>query len=199
MTDMLRVRATLNYGNGGPGLYTSYWRPGTTGGVTADATDVAGRVRGFFIGIAGQLPNSTTVVVNPQVDVIEDIAGALRGSLQATPPAVVTGTGGATIGALAAMALARLRSGTVLGGRAVKGRWYLGPLASVAFSTSGGLAAASVTAINAAGAALLPAAATTSHLGIWHRPQGGTGGALVDCDAISTWDQIAVMRSRRDA
>lgn len=199
MAIMMRVRATLTYGTGGPGLYTSYWRPSTPGGSPADATDALGRVRAFFVGIAAQLPNSTAVGAQSDIALINDIDGALVGSLSPTPVAGVAGTGGASIAPLASMALVRLRTNGVVNGRIVRGRWYVGPLASTAVSAVGGIAAAAQTAINAAANAMLPAGATTTDLVVWHRPNGASPGEAVDVTTCSTWGELAVMRSRRDA
>jgi hypothetical protein len=133
------------------------------------------------------------------VDTLDDLTGSLQGQLSATAVAVVTGTSGTASAPRAAMALARLRSGTVFGGRLLKGRWYLGPVKASAVGTAGGLDAASITAINGAGVSMLAPGATASALAIWHRPVSGSGGQAVPCTSISAWEEIAVLRSRRDA
>jgi len=198
MSTALRVRATLTYGTGGPGVHTSYWIPGTTGGVTADATDVVARVRAFFAAVQTLYPNSTTVQVQTDVAQFNDTTGGLVGTLSAASVGSVVGTGGSAIGPLASMALIRLRTGLVLNGRALRGRWYMGPLAATTISTVGGLTTGGVSAFNSAAAGLLAAGATTSVLAVWNRP-GTAGGLTTGVTSASTWDQLAVLRSRRDA
>lgn len=194
----MRVRTVLSYGTGGPGLHTVYWRPGTTGGVTADATDAVARVRAFWSAAAGLFPNTFGAQVSSDVALIEDSTGALVGGLSATPVAVVAGTASGSFGPLANMALLRLRTGVVVNGRALRGRWYLGPTAANAINALGGLTTGNIAALNAAGAGMLAAGATTSFPVVWHRPGAGTG-ISANITSMSAWDQLAVMRSRRDA
>lgn len=197
MSTILRVRATLVYGTGGPGVHTSYWIPGTTGGVTADASDAVARVRAFFAAVAAQYPNSTTVTVQTDVAQINDNTGALIGGLTAATVGTVVGTGGSVVGPLAGMALLRLRTGLVVNGRRLAGRWYCGPLGTGAQSAAGGIATGTITAFNSAGATMLAAGATSTVLAVWNRP-GATVGLSTAVTGVSTWDQMAVLRSRRD-
>jgi hypothetical protein len=195
---ILRVRATLNYGTGGPGVHTSYWTPGTGGGVTADATDCAARVRAFFEAIKAQLPSTFITNVQSDVAIINEVNGALTGTLNAALPAVTQGTGGQQ-GPIAAMYLVRLRSGVVVDGRLLRGRWYVGPGLIANVTASGGVATATRTAIDGAMTTLLGAGATASFLVAWHRPRLGSAGSAAGVIGASTWDQWAVLRSRRDA
>lgn len=198
MSTILRVRATLTYGTGGPGVHTSYWIPGTTGGVTADATDAVARVRAFFAAVQTMYPNSTTVQVQTDVAQINDNTGALVGTLAGASVGSVVGTGGASIGPLASMVLLRLRTGLVLNGRLLRGRWYCGPLAAAAISTTGGATTGAITAFNGAGNGMLAVGPTTTALAVWNRPTVVVG-ASAGVTSVSTWDQLAVLRSRRDA
>jgi len=199
MATILRVRTTLTYGSGGPGLNTVYWLPGTTGGITADATDSVARVRAFFAAIQGAFANTFTANVQTDVAQINDTTGALVGSLSAAAVGTVVGTAAGGVGPLANMALARLRTGVVAQGRLIKGRWYLGPISVTAQGTGGLLSSTQITAITNAGNAMLSGGATTSVPVVWHRPKVGFGGVSAQISSVSCWDQIAVMRSRRDA
>lgn len=199
MATILRVRTTLTYGSGGPGLHTSYWLPGTSGGVTADATDAVARVRAFFNSISANFATTFSSLVQTEVAQISDQSGALLGGLTAATVAAVVGTGGGAQGPIAAMSLARLRTGLVVNGRALKGRWYLGPVSTGAISTTGTFPSAAQTIVNNAGATMLGAGPTTTALAVWHRPQGGNLGSSTAVTSISAWDQMAVLRSRRDA
>lgn len=199
MAIIMRVRTTLTYGSGGPGLHTVYWAPGTLGGVTADATDAVARVRAFFAGIQTIFANTFTANVQTDVALINDGSGILTGSLSAAAVGTVVGTAAGGVGPLANMALARLRTGSVINGRLLKGRWYLGPISVSAQGTGGLLSAAGIAAVNTAGNGMLSGGATTSAPVVWHRPGGVTVGASSTVSSVSCWDQIAVMRSRRDA
>jgi hypothetical protein len=199
VTSIMRVRTTLTYGSGGPGLHTAYWIPGTPPGVTADANDAVGRVRGFWLGCAGQFPTTFSAQVQSGVDLLDDLTGSLQGQLSATAVAAVAGTSGTASAARSSMILAQLRTNTVFGGRLLKGRWYLGPPKPSAIGTTGGTDPAVITAVNAAGAAMIAPGATASALAVWHRPVSGGGGAAVPVSSLSTWNEIAVLRSRRDA
>src|SRR6187399_761129 len=100
----MRVRTTLTYGSGGPGLHTVYWRPGTTGGVTADASDAIARVRAFWNGIRSAFPSTFQMDVQTDVALIEDSTGLLVGNLSGTPAASVVGSAAGGVGPLASMA-----------------------------------------------------------------------------------------------
>jgi hypothetical protein len=199
VTSIMRVRTVLTYGSGGPGLHTAYWIPGTPPGVTADANDAVGRVRGFWLGIAAQFPTTFSSQVQSDVALIDDLTGSLQGQLSATPVAVVTGTSGAASAARAVMILAQLRTSTVRGGRLLRGRWYLGPPKAAAVQANGGIDPATITAVNGAGASMIAPGATASALAVWARPVAGGGGQAVAVQSIGTWAEAAVLRSRRDA
>ena len=198
MTVNMRVRTTLTYGSGGPGLHTVYWRPGTTGGVTADASDAIARVRAFWNGIRSAFPSTFQMDVQTDVALIEDSTGLLVGNLSGTPAASVVGSAAGGVGPLASMALARLRTGLVVNNRALKGRWFLGPISVSAQGTGGALSASQVLSIDATGAAMLTGGATASFPVVWHRPGSGTGASSA-ITAVSTWTNLAVLRSRRDS
>ena len=197
MSVILRVRATLTYGSGGPGVHTSYWNPGTPGGSLADANDVTARVRAALAIVAPQYPTTTSIQVQSDVAFIEATTGALVTQNSATPVGSVTGSGGASSGALATMVLARLRTNVVFNDRLIRGRWYMGPVIPGAVSTTGQTAAGTITAFNNMGSSLLGAGATASALVVWRRP-GASAGAPAIVTGISTWESLATLRSRRD-
>ena len=136
--------------------------------------------------------------VQSSVDILDDLTGSLSGNLAATPVASVAGSSGAASAPHATMLLARLRTNSVFGNRILKGRWYLGPPKASAVDTNGATLPATVTAVDGAAASMLAPGATSSALCVWHRPQGGSGGAARLVTGISTWTDLAVLRSRRD-
>lgn len=199
MAVILRVRTTMTYGSGGPGLSTSYWLPGTTGGVTADASDCVARVRAFWDAIKVNFASSMSLQVQSDVAAIEATTGVLTGLFSATPAAAVVGTGGGNNEVTAAMALIRSRTNSVINGRLLRGRWYLGPVATGCSNLIGSLATATITSFNTGAAGLLAAGATGSVPAVWHRPTTLAAGTHGVVTSFSTWDQYAVLRSRRDA
>lgn len=199
MAVILRVRTVLSYGSGGPGLHTAYFLPGTVGGSTADATDVVGRVRAMFQSQITAFSNSMFIQVSTDVAAIEATTGMLTGNFSAAAAALVTGTGGASQEITAAMILVRSRTNSVINGRAVRGRWYIGPVAATSTNPLGGVITTLVTSWNASANATIAPAGTTSAPVVWHRPTTLNAGTHAPVTSFSTWDQYAVMRSRRDA
>jgi len=198
MPNLLRVRTVLSYFSGGPGLNTIYWIPGTPGGVTADATDAVARVRAMWLAMAPQFSSSMQFQTSNDVALIDEVTGTLTGSLAAAGVAGVAGTGGSNNEVVAAMLLVRLRTAGVRNGRLVKGRWYLGPVGAGVANGLGTVTTGNVTAMNTAANALLTGGATASVPCVWHRPKDLAPGAGFPVTSASTWDQFAVLRSRRD-
>jgi len=197
MTVNLRVRTVIDGWTGGPGLMTVYWRPGTGGGTTADATDCVARVRACLFATLLQFPSPVTFAVQSQVDAIEDTTGALVGSFSATPVALVSAGGANSFAPTSSMYLVRLRTALVVNNRILRGRVFLGPILSTQVTSAGGISAGAQTSLNNAFTAMLTGGTTASFPVVWHRPGTtvGTSGAIV---AVSTWAQLGVLRSRRD-
>jgi hypothetical protein len=201
MASMYRVRAKWQYPFGGPGLSTFYFTvTGGAPGSSADATTVAGRVRGAFDVAKTLLSTSTTVIVNPQVDVISDVTGDLVGGFSITPPATVTGTVAGNDGPTAIMAGMRLLTNDILGGRRVRGRSFFGPISGTLtnFPTP---QAGIVTALNAFGVALITATppSAVAPAVVWNRPKPGVGGSMHQITSVTVAPDWWVMRSRRDS
>lgn len=193
----MRVRTTLTYGSGGPGLATHYFRPGTAGGVSADALDVVARVRAFWAAVASAYTNASTFQVQSDVALIEDTSGGLVGTLAGGTPAAVVGASATGIAPIASMALLRARTNVVVNNRLLRGRQYMGPIRIGAVTTTGQLATGEQTTITSAANAMITPASTTSFPVVWHRP-GTTGGISAAVVSYAAWNELAVLRSRRD-
>ena len=125
--------------------------------------------------------------------VLDEDTGILTGVW--SEPTAQTGAG-ATAGQCvpdAAHVLLRFATNTIFGGRFVKGRAFI-PGLSTANILDGNLAVATVTGINTALATFVAAAPT---FGVWHRPQGGTGGLHAAIASATVWSEFAVLRRRR--
>ena len=200
MASLYRVRTTLQYGAGSPGLSTNYFL--VTGG-TANATDaatVAGRVRGGWDVAKAMLSLGTTATVQPNIDVIADTNGDLVGSFGITPPAVVTGTGAAQTGPTQVMVGVRWLTSTFINGRRGQGRTFMGPIGSQAtdFPTP---QAAEVALVNAYVVGVLTASvpAAVAPAAVWSRPTSpGGGGSSTPITAGQCAPQFYTLRSRRD-
>ena len=197
MPNMMRVRTTLNYGQGGPGLSTAYFFGAGGSPVTADATDVVGRVRAFWAALVGMLDNGMAAAPSGNVDLIDSATGALTGGLTVAPPAIVTGTGGATPLPPANCLLIRLQTATIVAGRRLEGRVYVSRLSTVANLAGVPTTAAGVASTNAV-TALLSGATTSSPL-VWHRPIGAGSGSTGVVLGGAAAPFFGVLRSRRDS
>ena len=197
MTVIYRVRTTVSYGAGGPGLGTCYFLPGVTGGSPSDAQDAVNRVRAFYAAMVGIMYNGSTYLVQGNVDTILDTTGELNGGFSTTPPAAVVGTGGTTSLPVTVCAVIRYNTGTIFAGRRLEGRTFLSPLSSGASTTSGAPTTGVGTAVSAGIAALLGTPGTCIPV-VWHRPTttglGGSGAIT----GGSAWSFFGSLRSRRD-
>lgn len=206
MASILRVRAPISLSNGTPGLMTIYWRPGTGGGSTADATDCLARVRAFVAASSGAIHAGTTYTFNPACDIFEDSTGTLTGSFTGTTPAGVAGGGtGDPLPAMTAW-LVKWSTGSVVNGRRLQGRTYLSVPNENNNDTSGRPNAATIITIANAGIAMLTGGATASFPVVWNRPRAadpdhgitaraGTSAAVTNCSVDGL--KWGVQRNRR--
>jgi hypothetical protein len=205
MATILRVRATLTYGTGGPGLFTSYHSGSPGGGTLAEAQAASDRVRGSWDVVKTILSNQFTVAMQPNVDVLNDQDGSLIGSWATTPLGNVTGTAATGLGPSQVMAGLVLNTNTVVDGRRLRGRINVGPVGSG--STNAPVPPTGVnTAINAMGVALVTVSppALTAPIVVWHRPKVDESGTVVRLGSSSPVLSAGVatkwftLRSRRD-
>lgn len=213
MVHIARVRAASNGWPGQPGLNTFYFTGQAAGELedvnSGDAQLCVDRVRAAFF--AGKLlwPSIWSVVVSPDVDVLDDATGELVDSFSVTPPASVAGTNGAAFGPAAAMMLLQLRTSTFSDGSRLQGRAFLGPSVPAA-DANGSPNAGIITPAVAFGVALLDEGVGDDNpaLVVWRRPRAANPDATPPVDAragsvgrvTSTGvpDRYAVLRSRRD-
>jgi len=139
--------------------------------------------------------------VQPQVDVIADDTGLLVGGLSGGSPVGVVGTNGTAYESIATMALLRMTTAVILRGRRLKGRLFLGPVATPNVTSLGQLLGATGTTVAASFATTL-AGSTASVPVIWDRPgkaphpvHPGTSATVTgwSCPPV-----LSVLRSRRD-
>jgi hypothetical protein len=160
---------------------------------TGEMTLAAGRVEDFFTAIAARIPDIATITY-PGEATIHDNTGVLTGALAITPP---TSTNCVGLGSYAAPVGARVgwETGTISGGRRVRGRTFLVPLVSSTFDTDGTLTSANLTVILNAATAFLAGLATDGvQLAVWSQ----VGSSVSPVNSATVPDQATVLRSRRD-
>lgn len=200
MAEILRVTARWSGLPGGNGYTVLHFRDFSSGSpTTADAQAAVDRVDDFFAAIIGLIPATVTILVLPDVEVIEETNNTLQSVLTAVPDAARTGgaTGAASFVA-AAGAVISWRTGGIRANRRVRGRTFLIPLSSQAFQSDGTLLSTALTTLNTAATALRNNTGTPD-LGIYARPTatGATDGVWFAVTSHSIPDMGAILRSRR--
>lgn len=197
MATIMRIRWSITGLTGLPGLHTTYWTGASSTPVQADATDVSGRVRAFWDGVKTILAPGVTVSTAASVELLDVATGTLVGQLGPGSQTAVVSTG-ANANPSATMMLLRYTTATVINGRRLQGRSFIGPTAT-ATNTGGRVTPASNTTLLTAANALFTGA-TASALVCWHRPDRvtHTGGAVAPVTVTGTAIDFAILRSRRD-
>lgn len=122
-----------------------------------DTDVITPQLRTFFAALATSLPGAITLKFPAGGNVIDADDGSVAGVWAVTAPSDVSGSGGSVYAAPCG-GVVNWHSGIYAGGREVKGKTFLVPLAPVCFDGSGGVAAATRTAIGNAAATLISSA-----------------------------------------
>jgi len=201
MASLLRVKARWSGFQGSPGYsvfhFSNFAGASPTG---SEATVAVTKVREFFFAIRTQIPTGCTVLVEPDVDVIESTDGKLISVLNGGAPGPVAGGASAAAGyATAVGAVVTWRTAGIRKGRRVKGRTFIVPLSSVAFANDGTLNGDIIFSLTQAALGLSDQASSPD-LGVYGRPsaKGATDGVWFPVASYSIPDMGAVLRSRRD-
>lgn len=190
MATILRVRwAASLTGTSHPILFQTFWRPGTSGGSTADASDCSARVRACLLVAANQLSSGITFRQNTEVDALEDTSGALTGTYTAASVANVTGVVAGDVYAPACAYLVDSRTSLIVGRRFLKGRTYLAGCSEAGVDTGGGVPSTVASALNSGFNGMLTGGSTASFPVVWHRPprhttSGGTSGPVISYSTV---------------
>lgn len=160
------------------------------------AVFLAATVTTFWASIAEDLDEDVEVQVLANIAQYTESTGTLE-RVWATPAGApaVGGVSGSSV-ARASQALIRWRTDEIVGGRVLQGRTFIPGVPATALTDAGGLSALYQEAFKESADALIDD--TGGVLEIWHRPQNGGGGSVGLVTAASVWDQLAVLRSRRD-
>lgn len=194
---MMRIRTELSGAEGLPGLSTVYANGASSNPVAADALDMVGRVRTFWLALVALMPLGVVMQVSGRVDLIDPTDGELVGGLNPATPAQVSATGSSSL-PTATMALLVGNTGVIVRGRRLQGRTFVGPL-SATVNNGGSLGPSQATTITNAATAMLTGS-TASVPVVWSRqvqtpPAAGSASPVT---GYTTRREFAVLRSRRD-
>ena len=188
MATIMRARTTYNLPlpSAGTCLFQTYWRPGTSPGSNADATDILARVRAALNAILAIV--STGVIFTPvtEVDALDDATGAITGTFTGTAPALVTCTASGDLMPAQTAWLVRETTNLIVGPRLLKGRFFLGGATEGHNTSLGTPVTGDVATMNTAFNGMLTGGATASFPVVWHRPNPlaavpvGTSGPIVN-------------------
>lgn len=183
-----RITALWNGAAGLPG-YSRFKFVGDldSGGAAA----AAARLRTFFDSIKALLPAAVNITFAEAAQIF-DLQQQLTGEVAFTPPTGIQGTAAGTFASPVGMVV-NWTTGSIVGGRKVRGRTYLVPAAASAFSSAGQPVGTSVTTVTTAANAL---AAGTPALTIASKTPTSFG--LSSVVGASVPVRAAVLRSRRD-
>lgn len=179
----LRVNVTWS-GVGGTPYLSSFWFEGET----QTAADNAVTAVGTFVGAVDALiDGGVTWATQAEVIQVDLSSGKPEGLWDTTP---VTGSGGASGVAVpfAAQGLLRLRTGSFVGGREVRGRLFIPGLLA---SQDGTPTATQISTINGHAATLI--ADSNSEWVVYSREKALTATVV----SATLWSQWAMLRSRR--
>ncbi len=185
---MLRVRTVVTGVPGSP-YYSNFYFGGTTSGEAAAALAAT---KGFWNSLTSTLRSGSQSTVQGDVVQIDPITGSIL-TLYSLTNGIYNNTNSNPLLPPTSQAVIRLRSNTFLGGREVRGRWFVGALCSDA-NTAGVLSGPVTTALNSANTALLSASAGAGQLVVWSRKNQ----SVAFVTGLQVWNQFGSLRSRRD-
>jgi hypothetical protein len=196
---MYRVRNVFSGLQGAPYLATHYLD--AAGGTAQQAVDAVGT---FWTAIDANLDSELTWRTEGVVDSINEANGDLVSSTATTS---ATGTGG-TVGPVlpfASQGLIRWTTAGIVAGRRVKGRTFVPGVTELGVD-NGVMLASVISQFNVQAAAYI--GDLTSVPVVWARPFAGNpladppqparAGTMHPITGADTWNQLAVLRSRRD-
>lgn len=182
---MWRVRTSFTGVTGAPWVSTAFFNE--TAGTAQQAATAVGA---FWNSADSLMEASVSWTTLADVEDVDPVTGNVTSVVNTTP---VTGSGvAATTGLpVATQGVVRWRTGVYVGGREVRGRWFIPGLATTA-NTDGVPSSTMLSTLNTAAATLIADANTV--LFIWSRKNG----QAQPVSSGSCWTQFGILRSRRD-
>lgn len=185
---MLRVTTTMTGLSGAPYYSTQYFE----GTEAAEAAAVIPALHTFWTSIKGYITSGLTIDINDEVEVVNIATGQVENthSVASVP---ITSSGNAAL-PKSTQGLLRLRTSSFVNGRRLLGRIFIPALANDAQLT-GIPSTGFMSTLATAGNALITDTAGGNHeFGVY----SVTHRTFAPVTSVSTWNQFAVLRSRRD-
>lgn len=178
-----RVRSVWSGLRGLPGVTTLYTYQ------VPDAIALAD-LKAFWTTCTGLIPTGCRIAVQGVGEIVDEATGRATGTWSATQPAEVVG---AVTGQYSAPsgAVVNWRSGQFFGGREVRGRTFIVPLAGACYGPDGTLADSNRATLETAANDLI---GSSFDLTIYSRRSGSAANAVT----AQVPDEAVVLRSRRD-
>lgn len=193
---MQRIRASIQYGPGSPGVMTLYTR--TTGPENSVSAGLCStRLKDALTAGIGLFPSTVSFVSDTFVDTIDPATGTITGS-DAITPWTLTGSNASTIAPQALQFCVTWKTDDIVAGKRVRGRTFFGPTCLAEIDTDGTPKASALVAVESMANAWTDSGATSVDAVVWHRPKGASPGSDHIITSHSYRDTFAVLRSRRD-
>lgn len=202
--DILRITARWSGFTGAPGYSNfhfasdaGFWDGGLLGDGAQQAADSArSRVRSAFFALRTRFPEGVSVDIESEALILDSDTGEILGFTE------VEGTGITWAGdsggySAASGAVVNWRTNDYRGGRRIRGRTFLVPLAGNTYQSDGTLTSSALGDLRDFGEAMI-GDGSGPDFGVWSRPTGGTGGVFATAVNFNVPDMAAVLRSRRD-
>lgn len=174
-----------------------FWDGGVIGSeAQAAADDAAADVRGAFIKVANLLPDTVTIQVDTEAEILNSDTGEILGVVE-TDSTPVTGASSSTSWSGASGGVVNWRTNDYRGGRRIRGRTFMVPLAGNAYEDNGTLSTEGRDDLQSFGNALVNGSGSAD-FGVWSRPRNGAGGVFATVVGSNVPDMAAILRSRRD-
>jgi len=150
-------------------------------------------INNFWNSIRALQSIGTTYLIRTSGRELDPVTGALTGAWAEPTVFNQSGTSGSNPVPDAAQMLVQWRTGTIVGGRFLRGRTFVPGLGAGQMLNGNVIPSAMASALAAAGALV----ASSAGLQVWHRPSSGSGGSAVAASSAAIWAEFAVLRRRR--
>jgi hypothetical protein len=184
---MIRIRAVWTGVSGSP-WYSNFYFAGSG---STDAQAAADAVYALFFGLRNALANDIVISIDPFAPTIDPATGDITGGFTVDPGDAIGGAATDDMLPTQTQALVTLRTGQYVGGREIRGKWFLGGLTEVNNVQTGLVSSSLISAVTDLWETLL---ATGPDLLVWSRKNGVTA-PVQSATMTGVW---SVLRSRRD-
>lgn len=189
---MFEYRAIWNVQGGGVGYSVFHVREAGLSSISAEAQIFADDLRTGLFSIAGMLPDDVQITFDTEARELNVVTGALESVGSVDAPAAVTGASAAVYSAPSG-ARVDLITESIVAGRRLRGRTYMVPLYSTAYTTNGSISSGAQSSLEGAFETFRDQAGAYS-LAVWSR----THGVLADVASVNVPSEAAILRSRRE-